>query len=59
MVLVLLIFMIDPIMNLMSEPYHECERREHHSFVSEIPKNYSVSRLIRSITNIIPWYHWL
>ena len=30
-----LTFMVDPNMNLMSGPHHECERREHHSLCSE------------------------
>ena len=30
MVLPSLTFIVDPTMNLMSGPHHECERREHH-----------------------------
>ena len=32
---VLLIFMVDPIMNLMNVSHHECERMEHHSLYPE------------------------
>ena len=28
-------FMVDPTMNLMSRPHHECERREYHSLYSK------------------------
>ena len=35
MVLPPLTFMVDPTMNLMSRPHHECERREHYSPCSE------------------------
>ena len=35
MVFAPLTFMVDPIMNLMSEPHHECERKEHNFPYSE------------------------
>ena len=31
-----LTFMIDPTMNLMNGPHHECEKREHHCPYSKI-----------------------
>ena len=31
MVLSPLTFIVDPTMNLMSGPHHECERKKHHS----------------------------
>ena len=34
-------FMVDPAMNLMSEPHHECERRETILRVPGVLKNYS------------------
>ena len=36
-----LTFMVNFTMNLMSGPYHECEKNEQHSLYSEVPKNYS------------------
>ena len=44
MVLPSLTFIMDPTMNLISRPHHECERNEHHSPCSEVPKNYSKVR---------------
>ena len=35
MVLPPLTFIVDPTINLMSVPYHECERREYHFLYSE------------------------
>jgi len=50
MVLPPLTFMVDPIMNLMSEPYHEYERRSTILYILRVLKNYSFKynhRIIR------------
>ena len=39
MVLPPLTFIVDSIMNLMSGPYHECERKEYHSLVFNVHLN--------------------
>ena len=41
MVFLPLTFMVNFTINLMNESYHECERNEHHSSCSKVPKNYS------------------
>lgn len=43
MILPLLTFIMDPIMNLMSRSHYKYEKMKHHSLCSEIPKNYSPS----------------
>lgn len=40
-----LTFMMDPTMNLMSGPHHECKRRESTILRTPgVPKNYSINR---------------